>query len=133
MPTLVVDTNVDTQSFQRRFAKSISLWLHKQGVPINHVITKYQRLEASKVFSGPYAFDQFPCLAGSKLNFAFVTCYVSQYRFAEFCEKMAAVIVETMKSEISPKYIFINFKPVDPNHYLNGNTLKVTNSEVLQR
>jgi hypothetical protein len=134
MPTLVVETNVNTQLFQRRFAKNVSLWLHKQGAPINHVITKYHSLEVSQVFSGPYAFDKFPCLAGSKLNFAFVTCYISQDRPAQFHKEMAAVIVEAMQPEILPEYIFINFKPVDPNHYVNGNTIKaIEPQEVLQR
>ncbi len=131
MPTFAVETNVDTQLFQRRFAKNISLWLHKQGTTINHVITKYHYLKSSQVFSGHYSFDKFPCRAGAELNFAFVTCYISQERPADFYKEVMAVIVKAMQPEVSPEYIFVNFKPVDPAKYFNGNTIKLTKAEVL--
>lgn len=141
MPTLVVETNVNQPIFQRRFAKDISMWLHKQGVQINHVITKFQNFEASQVFSGPYSFDRFPCLAGGQVgnkfptpvNFAFITCYISQDRPAEFRTEMATVIAQVMQPEVKPEYIFINFQLVDPNNYINGKNLQITvKEEVLQ-
>jgi hypothetical protein len=120
MPTIVVETNVCTPGFQRRFTKSVSLWLHSQEVPINHVITKYYNLEAAQIYSGLYAFNNFPCLVGTEAHFAFITCQISQDRSEEFRTAMARAIAQATQPEIQLEYVFINFQPVDPNNYVNG-------------
>lgn len=123
MPTIIFETNVSSQEFKRHVSKKVSMWLNHEGIPINHVITKYRNVEASDIYSGPYAFDRFPCAAESELKFAFISCHIAQDRSDQFKAAMAHVIVQAAQNEIKPNFIFINFHPVDPNNYFNGDQI----------
>jgi hypothetical protein len=113
MPTIKVETNVTSQTFRRRFSRTISLALHRKDININHTIVKYYELAASSVSSGPYTFDSFPYENGP-VNFAFVTCAIAKKRPAIFRMELAKLITETMQPEIPPEYVFISFQRVDP-------------------
>ena len=95
-------------------------WLHEQGVLINHVMTKYVYLAASDIFSGPYPFNGFPESTESESKFAFVTCFVAKDRPPSFKGALANKIVEAVEPEISSKYVFVHFRPVDPENFLYG-------------
>lgn len=123
MPKLIVETNQQAASFRQRFARRVSLWLRREGIDINHVIVKFYERPADSVYSGPYAFDQFPHLQGETADFAFVTCDIDRDRPRSFRERLAHYITDCMKSDIPPEYIFIKFQPVDPADFYVGQKL----------
>lgn len=123
MPRIEIETNVVDSSFEKRLAKAASLWLHKQGVPINHSITKFRTLEPSRVFSGPFPFDGFPGSTKTTRNFAFVDCVVSRDRSLEFKRELTAVLVDAARPDVSPEYVFVSFRAVTIEDHINGDSV----------
>ncbi len=123
MPTTVIETNISAPPFQRRVAKAVAFCLQKQGVPINHSIVKFNLREPSHVFSGPYPFDRFPGGVIKPDSFAFVECYIDRTRTTQFRSELVRTIVQAMQPEITPAFIYISFRPVDPLDYVNGTAI----------
>ncbi|MDR6226592.1 hypothetical protein [Desmospora profundinema] len=119
MPTIEVGLDVTSIPLQRRFAKKLSLWMTRKGIPISHTIVKFRVVEPSSIYSGPYPFDQFPGESENK-HFAFVNCYVSHERSREFKKEMASCMTDAFQPDIYPEKVFINFLSVDPQDYFNG-------------
>jgi hypothetical protein len=117
VPTITFELSVQDPRVHRRIAKTVSLWLHQQGVDLNHVLTKFLVLGPESAYSGPFP------LAGTapeKHGFAFVRCVVSDDRGPGFRLALAAEITASLQPEVRPDRVFVHFDLIDPELHLLG-------------
>ncbi|MGC4805378.1 hypothetical protein [Micromonospora sp. DT233] len=108
---------------QRAFARAVSTSLRREGIDINHVITKFLLADGQRVFSGPFPLGG---VDGTSSGFAFVTCVVGQHRDSQFRSRLAATIVAALDPAVPPDRIFIRFDLTDPALHLIGTDVKET-------
>ncbi|WP_052434502.1 hypothetical protein [Streptacidiphilus melanogenes] len=118
MPTITVETNLEDPLLPRRAAKAWSLWMRRNGVDINHVITKFLPLPDDRVFSGPFPLGATP--SGPPQPFAFVQCSISETRSPGFRAELAEQIVRALGPDVPDERIFIRFDLVDPALHVTG-------------
>jgi acyl carrier protein len=117
MPTITVESTVNDPLVHRHFARSVSEWLSREGVDLNHVITKFVVADPQRVFSGPFL------LAGSDqepAGFAFARCTIGSQRTSEFRSALAGEIVDALAPAVAPERIFIQFELADPGLHISG-------------
>lgn len=117
MPTITVESTVNDPVVHRHFARRVSEWLSREGVDLNHVITKFVVADPQRVFSGPFPLvgrDQEP------VAFAFARCTIGSHRSPEFRSALAGEIVDALATAVTPERIFIQFELVDPGLHTSG-------------
>ena len=114
MPTIAVDTSVDDPALRKQFTKSISLWLRRQDVDINHVITRFTHPQEGDLFSGPFPLTP---------DFAFVRLTVDHSRSETFRQELARRVVHELGPRIRPDRVFVQFDLVDPQLHFTGASL----------
>ncbi|MEV4613023.1 hypothetical protein AB0K43_10505 [Kitasatospora sp. NPDC049258] len=130
MPTTKVETPLADPLFEREVAKRLSFWWRRQGVDINHVITRFADLPGDRVFSGPFP------LAGAGGDpaelFAVVTCVVSHDRDPAFRREYARTVRAALGARIPADRVFLSFEPTDPaDHFAPGDTWAEPSEEIL--
>jgi acyl carrier protein len=117
MPTITVESTINDPVVHRHFARSVSEWLSREGVDLNHVITKFVVADPHRVFSGPFLLaggDQEPAA------FAFARCTIGSHRAPEFRSALAGEIVDALAPAVAPERIFIQFELADPGLHISG-------------
>jgi hypothetical protein len=114
MPTTTIETTVADPAFQRRVAKELSFWWRRQGVPINHAITRFVRVPGEAVFSGPFPLAEVP-------PFALVNCVLSRDREPSFRRSYAVTVRAALGPDVPADRVFVSFHPTDPaDHFVPG-------------
>src|SRR5436309_10766264 len=113
MPTTTIETPVDDVRYHRRVAKELSFWWRREGVDVNHVITRFVPLAGERVYSGPFPLSGPP--------YALVHCVVSAERDGAFKRGYARHVRSVLGPEIPPDRVFVSFQPTDPtDHFTPG-------------
>jgi hypothetical protein len=116
MPTTTIETPVADPRFQRRVAKELSFWWRRQGVDVNHAMTRFVPLPGERVYSGPFP------LSGPEA-FAFVSCLVARDRDGRFKRQYAEHVRAVLAPEVPADRVFVSFYPTDPNdHFIPGSS-----------
>ena len=94
--------------------------MRRQGVPAEHSIVIFDKLEPECAFSGGSSFADFPA-EGSR-SLAYATCYVSEQRDRAFRAELASVLVEAMRPYVDARRIFVSIRPVSPDDFFFQST-----------